>query len=118
MELRRSLIPGSSSSMSGFNDKDTRLQLHHSNILPTSHSFKEPIQPADFDSGRHLISKRIQTVTTTEDGQQIIEEERLTRLNNTIFALSDMRPGQSLSMGKDGTLVLKESSMKIDFHLQ
>ncbi len=37
-------------------------------------------------------------------------------MDNTIFALADIQPGQSLSRDKDGTLVLKESSMKIDFH--
>ncbi|MCP3686473.1 MAG: hypothetical protein GY861_27865 [bacterium] len=86
--------------------------------MPMSHSFKEPIQPADFGSGRCPISKSIQTVTTAEDGQQIIEEECLTRLDNTILTLSDMCPAKSLSMGKDGTIVLKESGSKIDFHSQ
>ncbi len=84
-----------------------------------SHSFKEPIRPADFGSGKRLISKSVQTVTTTEGRQKIIEEECLTRLtDDTIFSLSNMHPGQSLSMDKDGNLVLKESSMKVNFHSQ
>ncbi len=84
-------------------------------VIPSKSQFNLLI----FGSGRHLISKSIWTGTTTEDGQKIIEEERLTRLmNEDIFTLSDMHPGQSQSMGKDGTLVLKESSMKINFRSQ
>ncbi len=116
MEFRRSVIPGPSSTRSGSTERDSRSQLHHSDTLPMSHSFKEPIQPADFGSGKHSISRSFRTATTTEDGQKIIEEERLTRLtDDTIFTLSNMHPRRSLSIDKDRNLILEESSTKVDF---
>ncbi len=79
---------------------------------------KEPVQPTKSGSGGCLISKSFWTITTTEDGEQLIEEERHTKIvDEALFALADINPGQSLCRNKDGTIVLKESYMKIDSHL-
>ncbi len=119
MEFKRSVIPRPSSSRSGSIERDSRSQLYHSDTLQMSYPLKEPIQPVNFGPGRHLISKSVQTITTTEDGQEIIEEEHLIKVTeDTIFSLSSMHPGQSLSMDSEGNYVLKESNVKIDFHLQ
>ncbi len=119
MEFRRSIVPTPSFSRSSPIERDNHSQLYHSDTLQMSHPFKDPIQPANFGSGKCPISKNVWTITTTEDGQEIIEEEHLTRLTeDTIFSLSDTRPGQSLLMDVDGNYTLKESSMKINFHSQ